>query len=95
MSERNFHRRNKPTVNEKTTESTIPNVIKKRKEKSGKFPIKLIYLLILIGGLVVLYRIFSAFIFVEHTNVPINVPTLVNHTSSDRFWGTYRYEICR
>lgn len=90
MTEKSLHRRPKSTNNEKPTENVTSNLIKKRKDKSVKCPIKPIYLLVLIVGLVGLYQILFAFVFVEYTNVPINVPKLVNGTDSDRFWGTYR-----
>lgn len=90
MTEKSLHRRPKSTVNEKPSENVTSNSIKKRKDKSSKFPVKPIYLLVFIVGLVGLYQILFAFVFVEHTNVPINVPKLVSSTDSDRFWGTYR-----
>ena len=84
MTEKNLRRRTKP-INPINNENIISPKRKKTKSSS------LIYLLIIILGIVFgLYKIFFGFIFVEYTNHPIDLPKLVNQKTSERFWGTYR-----
>jgi uncharacterized membrane protein len=52
--------------------------------------LKPIYFMGGLGVLVGLYQILIGFMYVEYTNIPINLPKLVNETISERFWGTYR-----
>jgi hypothetical protein len=92
------------THNEHANEN-IPEAAKKRKQHHHnsshfkqrltkmKFPIRLS--IVFITGLVVLFTLYKFLIgtiYVEYTNIPINLPKLinVNESISERFWGTYR-----
>ncbi len=101
MSEKLTQRR-RPVVNERKTNENIISATKKRKQHrdtSSRFNYLFmknkrlfIYFILSVIVLFSLYKILIGFIFVEYTNVPINLPKLVNAdaTKSERFWGTYR-----
>lgn len=92
MDEKVVQRRNKSSG--KNHQENLVLTAKKRKQQqqrnsfiSGRFLSKLICLIIILASL---YLILTRFLFVEYTNVPINLPKLVNDSISERFWGTYR-----
>jgi hypothetical protein len=94
MSEKVIQRRNKQTPKLNNNEELLA-ATKKRKQQRNKsfhwgYLLKPIYLIIGLAVLFGLYKIFIGFIYVEHTNIPIDLPKLVNNTISERFWGTYR-----
>lgn len=97
MTEKTVQRRNKPTVN--INQENLINATKKRKAQQqqqrkrsslSEYLLKPIYLIISLAILGCLYLFFTKLIYVEYTNVPINLPKLVNNSISERFWGTYR-----
>lgn len=90
----------KNTKADQINEKNISTIIKRKqsahnssysKSLSKGFRYVLLLSLCLIG-LIILYKIFMGYVFVENTNVPINLPKLVNadEKAPDRFWGTYR-----
>ncbi len=95
MNEKVIKRRNKQSLN--INNENIVTVTQKRKQQQQrnnsshfKYLLKPIYVIISLGILFSLYKISIGFIYVEYTNIPINLPKLVNETISERFWGTYR-----
>jgi hypothetical protein len=93
MNEKVIKRRNKQSLN--INNENIVTTIQKRKQQRNnssrfKYLLKPIYVIISLGILFSLYKISIGFIYVEYTNIPINLPKLVNQTISERFWGTYR-----
>ena len=97
MTEKLTQRR-RPVNNERKTNENIISATKKRKQhrdtSSHFMKNKRLFIYFILGviGLFSLYKILIGFIFVEYTNIPINLPKLVNAnaTKSERFWGTYR-----
>jgi membrane protein insertase Oxa1/YidC/SpoIIIJ len=99
MSEKVVQRKNKQTPKINNNEEILV-ATKKRKQQQQqqqrnksfhwRHLLKLIYLIIGLSVIFGLYKIVIGFIYVEHTNIPINLPKLVNNTISERFWGTYR-----
>ncbi|CAF4518187.1 unnamed protein product [Rotaria sp. Silwood1] len=92
-------------INSEQTNEKIIAATKKRKQSRHtsfsfqsllpkiKFRLRtLIYLIICLVVLFSLYKILLGFIYDEYTNIPINLPKLVNvnETNLERFWGTYR-----
>jgi len=93
MNEKVIKRRNKQSSN--INNENIVTATPKRKQRRSnlsrfKYLLKPVYVIISLGILFSLYKISIGFIYVEYTNIPINLPKLVNETISERFWGTYR-----
>jgi len=95
MNEKVIKRRNKQSLNINNENIVTTTTTQKRKQQRNnsspfKYLLKPIYVIISLGILFSLYKISIGFIYVEYTNIPINLPKLVNQTISERFWGTYR-----
>jgi hypothetical protein len=93
MTDKVIKRRNKQTLN--IDNENINTATRKRKQQRNnlfhfRYLLKSIYVIIGLGILFSLYKILIGFIYVEHTNIPINLPKLVNEKIPERFWGTYR-----
>ena len=92
------------TKTEETNEKIAAAVKKRRQHRRSsscfeyllmriKYPMRiLIYFVIMLLVPFSLYKILIGFIDVEYTNIPINLPKLVNVNDvvPERFWGTYR-----
>ena len=97
MSQRRRQPDKKPSnrVKDERNSSTDPLVPEIEKGRDRSLLRVLTYFLVcLIGALISwsLFPMFSPMLHVEHTNIPINLPKLVDldHSPADRFWGTYR-----
>ncbi|CAF2973449.1 unnamed protein product [Rotaria sp. Silwood2] len=77
-------KRKQSRSNSSRSESLLPKI---------KFQLRTsIYVIIFLVVLFSLYKILIGIIYAEYTNIPINLPKLVNvnETNPERFWGTYR-----
>ena len=97
MNENSVQRRKKSQNKRSSNDDEIIAKTKRKQRLStsskAASPIRMCALLII--GLTILFilsKLLLRNIHIEHTNVPINLPKLVNvnRSISDRFWGTYR-----
>lgn len=89
MDDNVVHRRTKSSGKNQQENRSLTT--KKRKQRNAFISWRVLSKSII--GLIILassYLILTRFLFVEYTNVPINLPKLVNNSISERFWGTYR-----
>ena len=77
-----------------STDTTAVAVGKRRYLPNSPFRVSTYSLLCLLAALFSwgLYQRFWPMLYVEHTNIPVNLPKLVDsdHSQAERFWGTYR-----
>jgi hypothetical protein len=99
MTEKITPRRRYIDNQRKNNENIVPTAKKGKQYRTisshllmrNKFSLRSsIYLIISLTVLFSLYKILIGFISIEYTNVPIDLPKLVNETIPERFWGTYR-----
>lgn len=93
MSQRRRQSDKKPShrVQDEQTSFTDALVPEIRKGRDRSLLRVSTYFLVCLAGALISWSLFPMF-HVEHTNIPINLPKLVDidHSPADRFWGTYR-----